>query len=272
MRHGTNPIKKDSRDYSFSRSFGATTIFPATYSVDAGFPVPNQEAPNTIFNFPALPFGCTGYTQAGLCQDQDGEQVNAQTIFDQTCVAEGHSESQGCDIRNSLSSLIVDGIEYLGESILEHKRTAYFNVDQAPGMDMFDSIRSAILNNAEKYAVSIGTPWMNEWASLPQNGVVPDIFVYNGNPADYSWHNWRICGWITLGNEPYLMAETHQGMNYGAQGISYYSRTTINVLFAISGVAAFTVSKLPLNGAQQVKIGLLERLMFYLTELKTALS
>lgn len=267
IHHGLKPIQKDKRDYSFTRTFGATTNFPTEFNTDARLTMPNQDEVNAQYDPPIapMPYGCTNYSQNELCIDEDD--VLYRPDFTESKVHA--NESGGADIRTSLGSICQDGVQKQGEDASLagiHKRTAYFNVEKSG--DYFDSIRSAIyLNNR---SVSIGTPWFREWAT-PQEGVITDVFIYSGNPSDYPWHNWKICGWKTIGGEPYLIGKTWQGPNYGDAGLAYFSRATINNVMAIPGTAAFTVAHADDADIQTVRIGLWQRLVYVLQELVTML-
>jgi hypothetical protein len=96
------------------------------------------------FNLPATRFGCTDYTQADVCADDDQELKNPMLLEDVT----NANACGGIDLRESLTATkAVFG------------RTAYFRVTPAYPLDFFDAIRLAMLStkNAGR-SVSAGTP------------------------------------------------------------------------------------------------------------------
>lgn len=264
IRHGINRIRKDHRDLSFPRTFGSvgTYDFPATLNVDARLSMPDQNADG-------LPEACTGYTTTDL--ESDVSKLLNKPIFTyaKTLMMEGKTGQydQPCDIRDSLRSAGVYGVQRTTETTdaqaLQHRCGAYFNVIDSPDLDAFDDIRNAILT--KRRSVSSGTPWFGEWEGIGSNGVIPT--VYTGNPDNLPWHNWKICGWVVIDGEPYLIGKTWQGSNYGDKGYAYFPRSVINSVMAISGTGAFTLADFDPNdpvALQTVKMEILDTVLSYL--------
>ncbi len=259
---GLKPIKKDHRDYSFHRTFGnATPDVFTEQNFDAGFPIANQDTD-------CLPYGCTGYAQTGLAQDEDKLQYLPKYTYDQTLMEEGiltggpQYEKVGCDIRDSLSSTIVYGLQKLGETpadALNHRRGQYFTLERVPGMDWFDSFRSCMQLNGR--SISFGSPWFTSFA-MPQQGIVQAPPSYD--PSTASWHNHKICGWKTIGGVPYLIDASWQGPEYGDNGFVYFSREIINALMNIPGSGAFTLVPFTAANVQNVQLTLYAYLLSYL--------
>lgn len=269
IQNGLKPIKRNSKrwyptDLSFHRNFGGITPleFPREFSVDLGITMPDQNAIG-------LPLGCTGVTQNELCTDQDGIVYDDyEYTYRKTLELEGVYElnKQGCDIRNSLKIICTLGpkTKEEGDEDGEKKaRGAYYAIESSK-FDWFDSFRSVMLtnhqNNNTKCAISIGTPWFQEWnsQSVGNNGIVPSVFVYNGDPYSISWHNWAIKGWKEINGKPYLIAKTWQGKNYGNTGWSYYDRETINAVMKIRYTGAYTVAPRDASNIQTVRLTLME--------------
>ncbi len=100
----------DHRDYSHTKTFGSITSFPEEFNTDLGVTNPNQNAEG-------LPFGCTGYTQAEVCSDQDGTIYKPSYTYLKTQMMEGTTgQNIGCDIRDSLKSTNVYGVQALNEN------------------------------------------------------------------------------------------------------------------------------------------------------------
>lgn len=261
IQHGTRPIARDSRDYSFRRTFGAVASgeLPDSYNCDAGLTMPDQNADG-------YPMGCTGYTQAELCTDEDGVIYRPDFTYKKTLYMENASMGSGCDIRDALKSTIVYGVQRQDETTdaqaVAHHRGQFFNVDKTT--DYFEGIRNALWSNRlSKRSVSIGTPWFQEWHAT-QKGIIETKFAYSGNPDDYPWHNWKISGWKTINGAPYLIGKTWQGKNYGDSGFAYFSRQTINDVMAIKGTAAFTLAQADPGNIQTVRLFTLQTILTYL--------
>ena len=248
IKSGLLPIRKDARDFDHLKSFGTvipTTGLPSEYNCDAGLWTPDQNISQTIglSIIPALPEGCTDYTQTDLCIDEDGVLHDPDLIENVT-----HANANGGgDIRVALAA-----------AITIFKRGAYFSIQASGAIDSFDALRLAMYSTEnEKRSVSVGTPWYAEFentviqnpdgtyttTALPANwnGILPIPFNLN---RYVSWHNWKICGWKTIGDQVYLIGKSWQGPNYGVNGFHYVSRPLINQLLAINGTGAFTLSKI----------------------------
>ncbi len=266
IKNGIKPTKKDHRDLSFPKTFGAVSIslsFPEEYNVDAGLTIPDQ-------NMDGRPYGCSGYTQSELCQDEDGVKYNPGFTYDKTRMMEGtYPQDVGCSIRDSLKSTIVYGVEADGEvgdkQAFNHHRGQYFNVE--PTVDFFDGIRSALwLGRLDKRSVSVGTPWYAIWmgqgpSRIAEDGFAPLPVDFNSN---YSWHNYKVCGWRTINGVPYLIIKPWCGSTFGNKGYCYFSRELVNQLMAVDGSAAFTLGKADPQNIQLVELSVLETIVSYL--------
>lgn len=274
MKSGTHPhvFKRD--DPALHKTFpkfgaAAPTVLPLMeYNFDAGFPIPNQNAPDGRFNpaLPALPYGCTGETQSRFVTNEDKLLADPQYTYDATCEMEGHAPDQGCDIRNSAKSLTVYGYRRDGDTpaqSLARKRGAFFVIDLVPGRDWFDSFRLAMRGNQK--SISIGTPWFREWATVDVTGLLTSLFVYDGNPADYGWHNHLITGEKTVNGEPTLIDYSWQGENYGDAGVVYFDRATFNKAFDIYGTIGVTPGPVVTPAqVQYVEATIYQQILIYL--------
>lgn len=244
MKSGTFPVYPDHRDYSFHGTFGAVNLFPNEFDVDAGLTMPNQEEVNNQFNpaVPALPYGCTDYTQSELCNDEDKQLYNPMDLENVTHA----SADRGCSLRISL-----------GAAVGVYKRSAYFNVEKWQTMDWFDCIRSAIYVGDR--SVSVGSPWFPEWTNAPgwpvtqvgSTGILPQI---QSPLSDATQHNWKISGWKVINGVIYLKCKSWQGPTVGDRGWLYMSREILNQLMTYDGTAAFTLA--PIQNAQVVTVEL----------------
>jgi len=230
MHSGLKPLSYDRRDYDLLKTFGATAPaqFPDAYSVENGLWTPNQsDGGDPIFGLPPMPYGCTNYTQADCCADDDQHLHNPMLMENVT-----HANARGG----------VEMREALNAAKKVYGRTAYFRITATHPLDMFDAIRLGLLSTKEEgRSASVGTPWFFEWTA-PKNGILPI-------PASFSvqnvaWHNWKIAGWKTINGVPYLIGKPWCGKNYGDKGFIYMSRELCNAVFGIPGSCAFTMTKL----------------------------
>lgn len=254
MKTGVQKVRKDHRDYSFPRTFGATNTFPDSFDLDAGFGFPDQ-------NEDGLPEGCTGYTQASICEDEDKAHYKPSYTYDQTRRMAGtYPQPVACDIRTALKSTIVYGVQGIFETTDGqagiHRRGAYYNVVDSPDLDAFDDIRSAIFTNTR--SVSMATPWYHEWQNIGGNGIVP----YPMTPPA-TWHNWKVSGWKMINGQPYLIGKSWQGKTYGDGGRHYVSRETVNKIMAVQGSGAFTVRRATPADYATVKLSMLQTALSY---------
>lgn len=264
IQHGTRPVPLDRRDYSFHRTFpraGGIALQPMIYSYDAGFGMPDQNADG-------LPMGCTGYAQSELCQDQDQKKYDARTTYDLTLKLENSTEGAGCDMRDSLSTLLDPGARS-GDGYAP--RTAYFRIDKKDGYDWFDSIRLALRTGfKEKQSVSITTPWFPAFESTNFTGIVPSDL--HDDVAALPWHNHKLCGETLIDKDEYLVDKSWQGTSIGDHGWLYFGRATVNQLMAIRGSAAYTVSKAAPQDVQTVVLTKYELLYIVLRTIISLLT
>ncbi len=249
MKSGLKPTRPDHRDYDFLKShgFGATFAqLPPEYSVENGLWVPNQNDAEPVFTNPPLPFGCTDYTQADICADEDGKLYNPAEI---EAITHANAEMGG-DIRAALKA--IQGL---------WGRTAYFNIRSSGVIDAFDSVRLALYSSQpEKRSVSVGTPWYSAFEQT-LGGIV-------STPQDYkdigSWHNHKICGWKTINGTPYLISKSWQGNIFGDKGFCYFPRDVFNAIMSISGSAAFTTSKVAPAQILTVDLSIVDTIVSYI--------
>jgi len=258
IEDGLKPIERDKRDYSYHRTFGAALSFPSSFNTDRGYKVPNQNA-DGFHN------ACTAYTQTSIASDEDGVFYRPYYTYDKTLFMDNSPMGAPCDIRNSLKSTVVYGLQAEGEKTddeaLAHRRGQYFNVQKTT--DWFDGIRSALYTN--KHSVSVGTSWFNEF-NLSAGYV--DSFYYNGDPNAYPRHNWKACGWVTRKGKLYLKVLPWQGAGYGDRGFLYFSREVVNKLMSIEGSGAFTFAKARPEDIAYIRSTVAQTLVTYTLRLK----
>lgn len=231
IKGGTRPTRVDHRDYDFKKTFGrvdAVVQFLPEYNTDAGLTMPDQNAENDQFTpvVPPLERGCTDYGTSEVSTDLDGVLKNPMRLEEVTKA----NALGGYDVRDSLLA---------GKSVYGY--TGIFNI-RAIGQDMFDAVRDAMVSGAsEKRSVSVGSKWFsNTFESVDATGI---LGMPNFSDSNYTWHNWKICGWKTINDQVYLVGKSWQGKNYGDKGLVYFSRPLFNQLMAVRGSVAFTATK-----------------------------
>jgi hypothetical protein len=249
---GVLPNRYDRRDYSYERTFGAVDAaqLPKEYNADLAYDFPDQ-------NKDGYPNGCTGYTQSETGQDEYGIPFDAAYVYRNTLTLANLPPDSPCQIRDSFKAVGLWGLQpRKGGNALDYKRGRYFDVDKVG--DYFDGVRSALwLNRMSKRTVSVGTPW--HWPMLAANGIMK-------GPKKYAWpaglvgHNYKICGWKTLGtkdwSQPYLIVKAHCGAGWGDGGYGYMSREVFNKLMNISGTFMYTQRNWIVDDIPRIKLDL----------------
>lgn len=238
MNNGTRPLTTDHRDYDFHKTFSGTVPahFPEELILDAGLWMPSQYKPDPVFNNPPLPYGCTDYTTADVCADQDGVLYNP--MFTEKLT--GANAKGGYGIRESLQTAIDTGTQRKDGLIV--KRLSYFNIKKYGNLDWFDSIRFAMLTPDRRCTVSWGTPWFPQWEQAALSGIAIVPSHGSENPYTLPWHNSKLVGWKTINGIPYLINKSWQGEKVGDKGYLSFSREEVNSVMEITGTCAFTVT------------------------------
>lgn len=261
---GVKKIKKDHRDYSFPRTFGAIAgaPLPLALNLDAGLTNRNQNA------VPWGQYSCTGQTQADICTDEDKRIYDPRYTYDQTLTMMFYRkdtpywETVGCDLRTSLNSTIVYGVSPLDGTgnPADFRRGAYYMVEPTAG-DWFDSLRQTMLVN--KRPVSVASAWFPEFNNT-HDGIIPTPVNYDESRA--SFHNYKICGWETVNGVPYLLVKAWLGEGWGVNGngIARMRREIVNQLLTLEGAGAFTLAPFIGANVKTVELTILETVASYL--------
>lgn len=260
-KQGVKPVKKDHRDYSFHRTFGSTDSFADSYTVEKNLTNPSQQEDG-------LPMGCTAYTQTELCQDEDGVVYSPLFTYGKTLFMEGSPFGSGCDVRTSLKSTIVYGVQEVGEApenAINHRRGSYYAIERST--DWFDSIRSAIVTNER--SVSVATRWYQAWSNVGPNGIIVSPVSYT---VGFSLHNFKISGWTTINGIPYLIAKPWFGKLWGDKGYCYFPREVVNQMMSMPEAGAFTVAPFTSQTILTVQLTLYETIASYLRRIISLLK
>lgn len=269
LRPGLEPVTLDDRDYSYHgtfRQFGAIgkPSFDDSFTVDLGITMPDQIAEG-------LPWGCTGETQTDNLVDEMAVKLRAEFTYLKTCLMEGHGPNQGCQLRTSLNSTQVYGVQKETETTdveaAQHKGGQFYNIYDDGGLDWFDSIRDAI--RRENKGASCGAPWFPTWSAIGLRGMLPmpttfELETARKQPNKLLWHNFSCKGWRTIKGVPYLMIKSWQGKNYGDNGWVYMSRDIANTVFELRGAGIFIQSHARPEDIYTIKVTILETVLIFL--------
>ena len=240
---GVKPFRKRHFHKSFSRTFGS--VAPA----DLPLQVLLRTHQLPLINENLIPWSnecCTGITGFHICLDEDGvsdityEQMlqGIREVYDHTLNMEGifqgnpQWENVGCDLATSFNSLLVYGADY-GSGQFANRRGVPYVIEQVPGLDWFDSLRSAIAIN--KRPISAASLWLPEMSGMDAQKVMNTPMDYN--PARGSWHDWEITGYATVAGVPYIVHDAWLG-----NGERYMSRAQVNMLFSMNGSGLMTAA------------------------------
>lgn len=269
IKHGTKPVVPNPKQLSFSRNFGTigATDLPITFDADAHLEIPDQNADG-------YPYGCTDYTVRELATSEEQILFLTGYNYDQSRAFEGKAgKLEGVDIKDAFKCATVYGLKMRDNpdaDPLIFRRAPYYEVHPDNGLDYFDSIRSAMVRayrlDGKYHAVGNGTFWLQEWEQT-QDGVIPDVYTYDGIPSDYSWHAWAFVGWELKDGEIRLKAKTWQGTGYGHGGYSYYSRTQVNRIFDEYGTIVLMQVKAAPEDNKKVKLTLIEFALHYIVKM-----
>ena len=287
MRNGTFRTRKNHLDTDFilTHRMGAATTsdiqFPDTLLTDAGLIMDDQETADYEFTppTPAMPFGCTDFSQAGITTNLTGTIHDPLTLDNVTHA----NASGGYDIRQSILAAINLGWF-----------KTFYNVTASGALDWFDTFRLAQLmgsNAGETRSITWGTPWFTSWeqaalngqsimpmptddelnVAQQQNGLLGAIHkiryflhkkYFGGTIGVIPWHDSILDGFsnqfkVAPGTLLYR-DESHQGKNVGDGGFLYFSREVVNAVMSVSGTVAFTPSNQAPSSPISVPLSTLE--------------
>lgn len=267
MEQGLKPTWSNRKDYDFIKShtlgaLGAPTQYREFWT---------DVYPSMSQNDMGLPMGCTGFSQGKLCSNEDKVQYDPAYIYDSTPPG---GRTVGRDMRASLKVVCTKPLKPISDTILYGApRTGYFSIRSQGVLDWFDAIYISLTSTLnENRSASIGLPWYAEFqmpgfgdGRLGKDAILPI-------PADFStkratWHNAVIVGGKFINGVFYLAIDSHQGTNYGDNGIVYMSKELCNAIFNINGTEIFTVSKFQKGQIQTIDLTIIESIVSFILNL-----
>lgn len=244
MEYGIKPHKPDHRSFDYLKThvFGAVGVpeLPTTVDNDAHLWMPNQNAPEPIFNNPAWPYGCTDYGQTKLAINHDKKLYNPARLEAVT-----HANALGgYDMRKSFQAMIDGGMENKDGTITPCPFKQYFEVRAQGTLDWFDAFRTALfLGIGDSKTISTGQPWYQVYEQIGADGILPDVMDYTKISG---WHDAVVVGYTDTntsgqkirGGELFLKIDSDQGVEYGDKGYCYMDRIHTNLVFNTYGTIA----------------------------------
>lgn len=240
---GLKRPKKDLRDFQWHKKFGAVSELP-TQDFDVWEPL-------TTFDQGANDL-CTDYSTIGAAEAQFSQ------ILDVCFQRAAHNEVAGtpgyiggADPKQAALAVIKVGAipQSIAPFNLNDSPSSYADISKYPqniineagadkefslyqitpnnGMDLFDSIRSALWQSYQstfKAPVMVGTEWQADWLRQP-GGII------NQNDPEYGYtdHAFVFTGQKTINGILYLKAHLSSGTEWGDQGFFYFTREIVNL-------------------------------------------
>lgn len=281
MNHGFIPghesglriPKKDLRDFSYQKKFGAAPLHSLDFIVA---PVLEMKAQgDTDF--------CVNFALASVREDTEKVKIAPEYGAAKTKQIEGDYLSFGADPKDALKAAIHYGSlevgiypftvkdkdrnfladwknypEYLDQVARIHRGKSFFKVDG--WSDFFDSCRGVM--QMQGASILTGMYWQPEWISAP-GGIIPE----KARLDEVNPHAVKICGQKTINGTLYLIIQNSYGEQVGDQGFFYFPRSIVNKFF-------FGYAVLDLN-AEEVKKetwNLLQKIADFLIKLSEKLK
>lgn len=254
---GLVPTPEDTRDFSFSKTFGSIepVILPKELIVSEPLKIKDQSTSDL----------CSAFAITAVSEDQEGIELSPEYQFAKTKQLSGEYVSWGADLRTACKSIVKFGsiperneelsLEQNGRDAVanwnnwssgidalaqKYRKKSYFVVDGQ--YDTFDNIRSALFKYKNEHrTILTGCTWESEWTGAP-NGIIPKK---QGTPL--FGHAFKVFGWKTFGSEPYLMAQLSNGKGIGDYGIFYFPREVVNKKFTYGAYMFMDISPEAIN-------------------------
>lgn len=202
-------IRLRAKGPSFHKEFGSLDELPGDFNLDANlYPAFCQNNPNTLFDTPAQPEGCTGMTTAGVMTDVLKIPVSPWYSYKQTCLAEGVSTNSPLEMAYALNEPVISGLQVFGETesqALNRKTPPWWEVKPLNG-SMFRGLVSAMVVGGAPISFA-GTYY--ESYDNPVNGILPT------GTGQSDGHNYEVCGLKRVNGVPYLIANLWLGASWG---------------------------------------------------------
>jgi len=245
--YGLIPPKKDRRDFSYRRYFGASFMPPLADFIVKPLEIKNQGTSDM----------CVAYAVSSSSEKQEGVALEPAYLFAKTKQLMGSWQEWGSDpvkalkasmkygaLEKSVSpySLDKNGRNFVADwnnwdSKLDgvaqvHHKKSYFKLDA--GQDLFNSIVIGLYDNRQTNTTAIcGVYWQPEW-TYASGGVVKHLGDNKSLP-----HAIEAIGQRIIDGVPHLIIQNSWGEGVGDKGLYYFPKEVVNqFLFAYALIDA----------------------------------
>lgn len=243
------PIFGHSRNHNvYSSKFGVST-FPAQLLFV-----------NDILDQGNTPY-CTAYSACATRGSMKTKNYDPIAYWNEEAAYDGEPITENGTSPDTCMEVGVEvGWVPLGQPLPTDKAAMTISVIPNSGMDLFDSVRSALVetNNPIQGFVM----WYADWDNTTDGIITPTFTSILGG------HAIKIAGFTTVNNVPYIVIQNSWGSTVGINGLFYFDRATFNKAFGAGYVRLWSDS---VNPTVQ-KMGLLVALMQNLLNLEAALG
>ena len=274
IRFDLKKTRRDKRDYSYRRTFGAVSVseLPEEYIIK---PFRIKDQGSTDF--------CTAFASTEVAEDQDNIEFDPGYHFQKSKLLEGGWREWGVNIRTACQVAVDYGFlpknyspfiigqtdrdiianpenwkPELDTLAAQYKKQRYFSADGFN--DLFDNIRMAMwMNKDDNASVITGSLWRTDWIYAP---VIPKLY----SSSMQGGHAFKIIGWKKIDNEIYLVIQNSWGDDMGDEGLYYFPRSVVNKEFSYGGAFLFS-SKEGTIKKMSLMITLLSKLVGLLNQL-----
>lgn len=212
----------------------------------------NQNVPNTVFNTPAMPNGCTAMCTTDIMTDLNKVVYSPYYTYAETCELEDVQIGGELEMQYALNEPMTSGLQDLQGNIT--KTGQWYEVTPLNG-SLFEGICSAL--SIGDTSVSLASTWYESF-DVPTNGIIPTPY------GETSGHNWKMCGIKTIDGEQYLIGKPWLGSGWGQDGFCYFSQ---GILDSIGGQAYTPKQSTGETPVQATTVNIIEELINLLKDL-----
>lgn len=204
---------------------------------------------------------CTAYSSVATRGSMKDKNYDPEAYWVEECTYDGAPITENGTSPDTCMNVGVEtGWVPLGETIAIDRASATFSVTPNGGMDLFDSVRTAIAQiNGPMQGFVV---WYADWDSTQQGVITPTFISVLGG------HAIKIAGFATINGVLYIVIQNSWGASVGMEGLFYFDRATFNRAFGAGYVRLWSDS----TNVKIQQLGLLSALMQNLLNLEAALG
>lgn len=113
-------------------------------------------------------------------------------------------------------------------------RASYYAINPTSGFDMYDLVKLSLWDAKQDVVpgftgiICFGQ-WYESFNNAKPDGIAPEL---QPNEQPITRHAYGFIDWKTINGTEYIVAQLSQGINFGDNGLLYFSRTNINAAWA----------------------------------------